>query len=53
MLNLDPGTRPRWHVTETYPLTLSPSVDEHSTVGHCHYVIREGRVHWIERTEHR
>lgn len=53
MLNLDPGNRPRWKVGSAYPLTLHPSVDERSAVGHCHYVVRQGRVHWIERTDHR
>ena len=53
MLNLDRDHRPRWQITSNYPLTLRPSVDEHSSVGHCHYVVREGRVHWIERTDER
>jgi hypothetical protein len=53
MLNLDPGHTPRWRVSATTPLTLHPSVDERSPVGHCHYVVREGRVRWIERTDRR
>lgn len=51
MLNLDPGNRPRWRITDSYPLTMCPSVDEHSHVGHCHYVVHQGRVQWIERTD--
>ena len=53
MLNLDPENRPLWRITESYPLTLYPSVDERSSVGHCHYVVRDGYVRWIERTDHR
>lgn len=52
MLNLDPENRPRWRVRTYQPLTLLPSVNERSPAGHCHYVVREGRVHWIERTDH-
>lgn len=53
MLNLDPAHRPQWRIDQAYPLTLSPSVDERSLVGHCHYVVRKGRVTWIERTDNR
>jgi hypothetical protein len=53
MLNLDPSHTPRWRVSATYPLTLQPSVDERSAVGHCHYVVHEGRVRWIDRTDHK
>lgn len=53
MLNLDPENSPRWRIVDSYPLTLHPSVNERSSVGRCHYVVRDGRVHWIERTDHR
>ena len=53
MLNLDAGHRPRWQISQSTPLTLHPSVDEHSHVGHCHYVVREGRVRWIEKADNR
>ena len=53
MLNLDVGNTPRWRISQDVPLTLYPSVDERSSVGHCHYVVREGRVHWIEKAEPR
>lgn len=53
MLNLDHNHRPRWRVKDSYLMNLQPSVDEISAVGHCHYVVRDGRVHWIERTDHR
>jgi hypothetical protein len=53
MVNLDPGNRPLWQVKTVLPLTLSPSVDEHSDVGRCHYLVREGRVVWVERNESR
>ena len=51
MLNLDSEHHPHWRVGSKAPLTLSPSVDEISEVGHCHYFIRDGRVRWVERTE--
>lgn len=53
MLNTDTGHRPSWRLTSDYPMTLVPSVDERSEAGHCHYVVREGRVRWIERGKHR
>lgn len=51
MLNLDVGNTPRWRISQSVPLTLHPSVDERSPVGHCHYVVREGRVRWIEKAK--
>ena len=53
LINLDPENSPRWRVTARVPLTLIPSVDERSQAGHCHYVVRDGGVRWIERTDHR
>lgn len=51
MVNLDPDNQPQWQVRSLVPLTVTPSVDEHSRVGRCHYVVREGRVTWVERME--
>jgi hypothetical protein len=53
VLNLDVERWPSWRITDVAPLTLQPSVDEKSSVGRCHYVVRDGRVHWIERTNQR
>lgn len=53
MVNLDPDNRPRWCLTSLTPLTLNPSVDEYSEVGRCHYIVRDGRVIWVERTGNR
>ena len=53
MVNLDPDNRPRWCLISLAPLTLNPSVDEHSEVGRCHYIVRDGRVIWVERTGNR
>ena len=50
MLNTDPENFPTWRILQTTPLTLSPSVNEKSHVGHCHYILRDGRVQWVERT---
>ena len=52
MVNLDPGNFPRWRLISRIPLTLTPSIDERSHVGHCHYVVGNGKIHWIERTDH-
>lgn len=49
MLNLDGSHYPRWRITNDYPITLIPSVDEHSNAGHCHYIVRDGRIRWVER----
>lgn len=53
MLNLDAENWPNWRIAGTYPLTVHPSVDERSSVGHCHYVVRNGLISWIERTDRR
>lgn len=52
MLNLDATAHPHWAVSTRVPLTLHPSVDEHTALGHCHYLITRGRLRWVERTEH-
>lgn len=49
MLNLDSSHYPRWRITNDYPITLIPSVDEHSHAGHCHYIVRDGRIRWVEK----
>jgi hypothetical protein len=51
LLNLDASTHPVWRVRSRSPLTLTPSVDEHSSVGHCHYTITSGVVMWVERPQ--
>ena len=49
MLNLDTTHHPRWQLVAETPMTVAPSVDEHSSAGHCHYIVRNGRIHWVER----
>lgn len=51
VLNLDSNHYPRWQITAEYPLTVRPSVDEVSRFGRCHYILRDGRVSWVHRTE--
>ncbi len=51
MVNLDRTRRPRWAVTTRTPLTLRPSVDGMTSVGRCHFVLREGNVIWIAENE--
>lgn len=54
MLNLDTRTRPAWRLNDaTDPrATITPSIDQRSADGHCHYWITRGRVRWVEE-EHR
>jgi hypothetical protein len=47
MLNLDIRHRPVWTVVSGTPLTLTPSVDETTAGGRCHYIVRKGRVEWV------
>jgi alpha-D-ribose 1-methylphosphonate 5-phosphate C-P lyase len=51
VLNLDASHYPMWQITAEYPLTVRPSVDEVSRFGRCHYIIRDGLVKWVHRTE--
>ena len=51
MINLDPENLPRWRVSSDVPLTVTPSVDERSGAGHCHYFVRDGRVIWAKGAE--
>ena len=53
MLNLDRSIRPAWRVNGDLhtPLTITPSIDEHSAYGHCHYWITRGTVRWVERKD--
>ncbi|WP_370454139.1 DUF6527 family protein [Frondihabitans sp. PhB188] len=53
MVNLNPETRPLWKIDQSNPLSLRPSVDERSPGRHCHYVVHDGRIRWVERTEPR
>lgn len=46
LLNLNPARDPRWSVRETSPLTIWPSIDDHSLPTGCHYFIHSGRIVW-------
>ena len=46
MLNLDPERYPWWQTLALDPLTIQPSVDDHSNSSRCHYFIHGGRVVW-------
>lgn len=47
MLNLDKRRRPSWALAERRPLTIRPSVDDHTAERRCHFLVREGRVRWV------
>lgn len=51
MISLDRGRRPRWVVRRTGALTIWPSVDYDSDDRRCHYIVRNGRVLWINDRE--
>lgn len=36
---------PRWRVGRADPLTIAPSVDS-TGARRCHYIVRDGRIHW-------
>jgi hypothetical protein len=45
MLNLDWHRKPAWTLRSQRPLSIRPSIDDHS-VARCHFFIRDGRVRW-------
>lgn len=47
MLNIDRRRRPAWSVDQAKPLTLSPSVYDHTIDNLCHYFIKQGHVQWV------
>ncbi|WP_366002107.1 DUF6527 family protein [Microbacterium sp.] len=53
LLNLDKSHYPQWRIASELPLTLIPSVDEESAAGHCHYIVRNGRIRWVQRKARR
>lgn len=48
---LDPKIRPHWKVKSVQRLTLMPSVDALRNQKRCHYVISNGRIHWVKDRE--
>ncbi len=53
MLDLEPTHFPHWRVTTRPRLTVWPSVDCRGADRHCHYLIKRGRIIWIEAKEPR
>jgi hypothetical protein len=45
---LDPKNRPFWKVLAAQRLTLNPSVDAFQGKKRCHYIVSNGRVHWVK-----
>lgn len=48
-LNLANAGAPQWRVTDTRRPSLSPSIDVQDPAGRCHFWLRNGRVHWVQR----
>ena len=44
MLNLDKGRYPAWSIESSRPLSIWPSIDAQTANGHCHFVVRSGRI---------
>jgi hypothetical protein len=53
MISLDGQHSPHWRVTADTRLTLHPSVDAWRARVRCHYIIRDGRTHWVRHEEPR
>ena len=47
LLSLDADNRPAWHLDAGDLVNLSPSVDQVSEVGRCHYFVHQGRIRWV------
>ncbi len=46
MVNLDKSRKPYWSLLSNKPLTISPSIDDHTIDNRCHYFVRNGRIKW-------
>lgn len=48
LLNLNGEREPYWTVGSRRPLTLTPSVDSVTPMKRCHFLLRNGRVTWVQ-----
>lgn len=46
MLSLDANRTPCWKIKRFDLLSVHPSVDYTRSDRRCHYIIRDGRIHW-------
>jgi len=49
LLNLDTARAPYWTLAGDSEIDLTPSIDVRSSERRCHFIIREGKVDWINR----
>jgi hypothetical protein len=47
MLSADKAHTPHWTTTVQGQLTINPSIDYRGSARRCHYIVRNGRVHWV------
>lgn len=47
MLTLERQHKPHWRLAANARLTLVPSVDALQKHKRCHYIIRDGKTHWV------
>ncbi len=53
MVTLDPSHYPHWTVLDAKKLSLSPSVNYRTKHRRCHYMIRRGKIAWVNEKEER
>lgn len=49
MVPLDRNKNPHWTLQNAQRLTLTPSVDAWRGTVRCHYILNDGRVHWVPK----
>lgn len=50
LVNLDRTRRPAWTFATEPGLSLRPSIDDAVGDRRCHFILREGKIHWAKDT---
>lgn len=53
MITLDPAHYPHWTILDERKLSISPSIDYRAPGRRCHYMIRQGKIMWVNVKEER
>ena len=53
LLTLDPVHYPHWTILDDKKLSVSPSVDYRAPGRRCHYLVRRGKIVWVNEKEGR
>lgn len=51
IVNLDSGRRPVWRIETLEPLSIRPSIDDHTPDRRCHFTIARGRIRWAHHDQ--